>query len=149
MRLFQIWLTPRTHDGEPRWKQRRFNFDQASNGFVIFASGASADVDAGALHINADARRLHAKMCSGESHAYRMVQGTRIYLVPTTGRVRVNDVCLAARDGAAIVDENSLMITASTRRPSRCSKRVRYSSALRPNCRHCRSWTEQLPSQAC
>lgn len=110
--LFQIWLTPRTRDGEPRWTRRSFALRQTDGGFVIVASGASADVDAGALPIDADARVLVAAMRTGQCLARALAKNAQAYLVPATGCIRVNDVGLAARDGAAVRNEAALSITA-------------------------------------
>jgi quercetin 2,3-dioxygenase len=40
------------------------------------------------------------------------IRGDRIYLVPAAGVVAVNGVRVAARDGAAVRDEDVLRITA-------------------------------------
>jgi quercetin 2,3-dioxygenase len=110
--LFQIWLTPRTLDGEPRWAHRRFDMDRRVEGFGVFASGASADIDAGALPIDADARLLAANMHAGQCLDYTLSEGAMAHLVPTAAGVQVNDVRLAARDGAAVINESALSITA-------------------------------------
>ncbi|MDR5818818.1 pirin family protein [Caballeronia sp. LZ033] len=110
--LFQIWLTPRTCDAQPRWARRSFGLGQPEAGFVIVASGASADIDAGALPIDADARLLVADMRNGQCLARALAKDAQAYLVPMTGHIRVNDVCLAPRDGAAVRNEAALSITA-------------------------------------
>jgi quercetin 2,3-dioxygenase len=112
-RLFQIWLTPRTLDGEPRWAQRRFDMDRHVEGFGVFASGASADIGVGALPIDADARRLAANMHAGKCLDCTLSEGTMAYLVPTAAGIQVNDVRLAARDGAALINESALSIAAA------------------------------------
>ena len=73
------------------------------------ASGDPAD---GALSINADARVLGATLRAGESLTYDLASGRRAYLVPAVGEVEVNGEALNARDGAAIVDEKTVTITA-------------------------------------
>jgi hypothetical protein len=92
--------------------QRRLNIDQHVEGFGVFASGASADIEAGALPIDSDARLLAANMHAGQCLDCTLSEGAMAYLVPTAGGIQVNDVRLAARDGAAVTNESALSITA-------------------------------------
>jgi len=108
--LFQIWIAPKAPGGEPRWSSRRFPRAGRSGRLVVLASGYQQDRDA--LLIRADARILGATMIAGECIAYRLGEARRGYLVPSTGRVDVNGVRLAARDGALIRDEADLTLTA-------------------------------------
>ncbi|ACC73716.1 pirin family protein [Paraburkholderia phymatum] len=110
--LFQIWLSPRSRDGEPRWAMRRFDLDARRGRLIVLASGRAADVHAGALAINATARVLGATMLAGETLTYALPDGASAYLVTTTGRVDVNDVRLAVRDGVACISERTLTIRA-------------------------------------
>jgi hypothetical protein len=80
-----------------------------SGKFQVLASGDPAD---DALTINADARVLGATLKAGESLTYDLAAGRRAYLVPAVGEVDVNGVTLNARDGAGIVDEPTITITA-------------------------------------
>jgi hypothetical protein len=49
---------------------------------------------------------------AGETLDYALAPGRRAYLVPARGSVEVNGVTVGTRDGAAIVDEPALRITA-------------------------------------
>jgi redox-sensitive bicupin YhaK (pirin superfamily) len=51
-------------------------------------------------------------MMAGECIAYPLGEARRGYLVPSTGRVDVNGVRLAARDGGLIRGEADLTLTA-------------------------------------
>ena len=56
---------------------------------------------------------LGATVKAGETVEYRFSGADRVgYLVPALGKVVVNGIELAARDGAAIRDETTLRITA-------------------------------------
>ena len=77
---------------------------------AVVASGDPADQ---ALTINADAKILAATLKAGESLTYDLAPGRRAYLVPAAGQVDVNGTTLNARDGAGIVDEATLTITAA------------------------------------
>lgn len=109
-RIFQIWIVPRERGGAPAWGAKPFPKSDRSGKFVTLASGIEGDRDA--LPIRADARVLGATLSAGESVSYELAQGRHAYLVPATGAVRVGDVRINARDGAAIRDLASLTVTA-------------------------------------
>lgn len=107
--LYQIWLRPRARGGAPSWSTRRFPRDQRAGVLAVLASGYG---DADALPIDADARLLGATLRAGAVIEHRLAPGVHAYLVSTGGRARVNEVLLAARDGAAIAGETVLVIAA-------------------------------------
>ncbi|QLQ13849.1 MAG: pirin family protein [Brevundimonas sp.] len=108
--LFQIWIETDKPGSAPGWGQREFPRADRSGRFSVLASGNPAD---GALPIQADAKVLGATLKAGESLTYDLVPGRRAYLVPAVGEVEVNGVALNARDGAGIVDEPVITITAT------------------------------------
>lgn len=110
--LYQIWLRPRSTGGAPSWRTRRFPRAERNGAFTVLASGYDDDTCTGALPINADARLLGATLRAGDTIDYVLPPGRQAYLVSTTGRAGVNDVQLAARDGAAIAGESHVAITA-------------------------------------
>lgn len=107
--LFQIWIEADKRGATPGWGAKEFPKSDRSGQFSVLASG---DPDDGALTINADARVLGATLKAGESLTYSLAEGRRAYLVPAVGAVQINGVALNARDGAAIVDEAEITITA-------------------------------------
>ena len=109
--LFQIWIIPDRRGGEPGWGARRFPRGERSGAFVPLASGMDGDADA--LPIRADARVLGASVKAGEAVTYRPRSADRhLYLVPATGRVRVEDTVAKARDGIAITALDEVTVTA-------------------------------------
>ena len=113
--LFQIWIIPDERGGEPSWGARQFPKDDRAGSFVPLASNAANDDDAaqGALPIRTDARVLGATIKAGESVTYTPRDPSRhLYLVPATGKVKVEDVEAKARDGIAITEQESVTITA-------------------------------------
>lgn len=109
-RIFQIWILP-TRDGDaPAWGARPFPKGERSGKFVTLASGYENDNDA--LPIRTDARVLGATLKAGESTEYPLGADRKAYLVPATGKIRIDDVTVNARDGAAISDLEVLRITA-------------------------------------
>lgn len=109
--LFQIWIETDKPGAQPGWGQREFPKADRTGKFTVLASGDPEGDDA--LGINADARVLGATLKAGESLAYDLAPGRRAYLVPAVGTVDVNGVTLNARDGAGIVDEAAITITAT------------------------------------
>lgn len=103
-RLFQIWIIPRERGIAPRWDQRQFPKADRSGAFTVLASGYEDD---GALFINADARVLGATASAGETVQYELGEGRHAYLVPSTGRIRIDGQEFAARDGVAILGNGS------------------------------------------
>jgi redox-sensitive bicupin YhaK (pirin superfamily) len=108
--IFQIWIQPKTHGGDPSWGSRPFPKGDRAGRFVTLASGLPGDEDA--LPIRTDARVVGATLKAGETVDYELGQGRHAYLVPAVGAVEVNGVRLDARDGAAAADEAVLRITA-------------------------------------
>tara|TARA_R110002167_G_scaffold192921_5_gene395539 strand:+ start:645 stop:1340 length:696 start_codon:yes stop_codon:yes gene_type:complete len=109
--LFQIWIEADKRGAKPSWGAQTFPKSDRSGKFSVLASG---DPDDGALTINADARVLGATLGAGETLRYSLPAGRRAYLVPAVGTVEVNGVTLNARDGAAIMDEAEIVVTAGS-----------------------------------
>ena len=97
--LFQIWVHPRSAGGNPHWGEKRFPKADRAGEWVVLASGYG---DEGALPINADARVLGATLASGSKLSYEVDEGRHAYLVPATGRVRIDGHEASARDGIAL-----------------------------------------------
>jgi redox-sensitive bicupin YhaK (pirin superfamily) len=110
-KIFQIWITPDTKGDPPSWGSKPFPKGDRSGQFVALASGAEGDEDA--LPIRTNARVLGATLKTGETIEYHFADDKRFgYLVAATGSVKVNNLVLEARDGAAIHDEQRIRITA-------------------------------------
>ena len=113
--LFQIWIIPDERGGAPSWGAKQFPKGDRAGQFVPLASGTANDNDAenGALPIRTNARVLGATIKAGESVTYTPSDASRhLYLVPATGKIRIDDVEANARDGVAITQQESVTITA-------------------------------------
>ena len=110
LRLFQIWLRPRTRGGEPRWGTRRFPAADRANQFVVLASGLPGDGDA--LPLRADVRVLGATLLAGARLEHELGGLRHAYLAPARGVLEVNGRRLAVGDGIAAIDEPRLTIVA-------------------------------------
>ena len=112
-RIFQIWIIPDRRGGEPSWGARPFPRDGRAGRFVTLASGIEGDAESfGALPIRAEARVLGATVKAGETVTYDASADRHLYLVPATGKVRVGEVEVNARDGAAITGLDRIEVTA-------------------------------------
>jgi hypothetical protein len=110
LRLFQIWLRPRTHGGKPHWDTRSFPKADRANQFVVLASGWDDDSDA--LRMRADARVLGATLFAGGCLVREWTGLRHAYVAPARGIVEVNGHRLAVGDGVAASDESRLTIRA-------------------------------------
>ena len=109
-RLFQIWIIPDARGDKPSWGTRPFPKGDRAGQFVALASGMAGDDEA--LPIRTNARVLGATLQAGQTVRYATSPDRHAYLVPTQGRVRVGDVEVAARDGAAITGLAAISVTA-------------------------------------
>lgn len=108
-RIFQIWIIPDRRGGEPTWGARPFPKEARDGQFVPLASGIEGD---DALPIRAEARVLGATVKAGDTVTYEASADRHLYLVPASGKVRIGDVEVNARDGAAITDLDRIEVTA-------------------------------------
>ena len=110
LKLFQIWLLPRSGGGRPDWNSRKFPKADRAGRLVILASGDPRDVDA--LPIRADARVLGATLMPGDTVSCELAEGRYAYLAPARGVVTVNGERLETGDGVAAISERRLDIRA-------------------------------------
>ena len=108
--IFQIWIIPDARGGQPSWGTRPFPKDDRAGRFVTLASGMAGDADS--LPIRAQARVLGAAVKAGEMVTYETTPNRHLYLVPATGKVRIDQAEVNARDGAAITGIDRVQITA-------------------------------------
>jgi redox-sensitive bicupin YhaK (pirin superfamily) len=109
-RLFQIWIIPDRGGASPSWGARPFPKDDRAGRFVTLASGFPEDADA--LPIQTSARVLGATLRAGESATYETSSDRHLYLVPATGRIRIEEQTANARDGVAITGIDRFEVTA-------------------------------------
>lgn len=112
-RIFQIWIMPDRRGATPNWGAKEFPKERREAGFEVLASGRPGDAAAGALPLNVNGAVLAATLKAGQTLRQPLAEGRAAYLVPARGRITVNGQPLAARDGAGIVDEAVIEITAA------------------------------------
>jgi quercetin 2,3-dioxygenase len=108
-RLFQIWLSPARHGGDPAWGTRPFPKKDRAGRFVLLASRSGRD---GSLTIGSDADVLGAMLSSGSSTVHNLREDDKAYIVAATGTVEINGETLSPGDGAAINGERQLHVKA-------------------------------------
>ncbi|MEC3948122.1 pirin family protein [Sphingobium sp. HWE2-09] len=109
-KIFQIWIVPTKNGDAPSWGARPFPKGDRTGHFVTLASGYENDNDA--LPIRTDARIVAATLKAGESAEYPIGKDRKAYLVPATGVIKIDNVQVNARDGAAIHDVDVIRVTA-------------------------------------
>ncbi|MCW8086195.1 pirin family protein [Sabulicella glaciei] len=111
-RIFQIWIIPDVGGAKPNWGAKSFPKAGRDARFEVLAGGRPGDAAAGALPINADAAVMAATLAPGQELRFRLPEGRAAYLVPAKGSVTVNGAALNRRDGAAIRDEDEIVLVA-------------------------------------
>lgn len=112
--FLQIWIKPRAQGLPPSYEQRSFPTAASSGagaGWILLASPDGRD---GSLVIQQDARVLRAPLATGGTLHHALGQGRRAWVQVIAGSVRAGEVALEAGDGAAILDEPGLTITAQS-----------------------------------
>ena len=109
-KIFQIWIVPTRNGDAPSWGARPFPKGDRAGHFITLASGYEHDNEA--LPIRTDARIVAATLKAGESAEYPIGRNRKAYLVPATGSIKIDDVQINARDGAAIKDVDVIRVTA-------------------------------------
>jgi redox-sensitive bicupin YhaK (pirin superfamily) len=112
-KIFQIWIMPDRRGAKPNWGAKSFPKAAREAGFEVLASGRPADAGNGALPLNVDGAVMAATLKAGQTLVQPLREGRAAYLVPARGAVTVNGQKLAERDGAGIVDEQEIAITAT------------------------------------
>lgn len=108
--LFQIWIVPDRRGEQPSWGQREFPTASRDGAFEILASGTPVEDDA--LTIRTDAKVAAATLKAGQTAVWQTGAERHQYLVAPTGRISVNGVEAAARDGVAISGEDTITVEA-------------------------------------
>ncbi|QDV67938.1 Quercetin 2,3-dioxygenase [Rosistilla carotiformis] len=109
--FYQIWLQPESSGIDPSYEQKRFDDNELSNTLRLVASPDAAD---GSLLIHQDARIFLSQLDADHSVQATFAAGRHGWLQVLRGSVTLNGEALETSDGAAISDESTLVITATT-----------------------------------
>jgi redox-sensitive bicupin YhaK (pirin superfamily) len=109
--FFQIWLLPEKAGIPPGYEQKRFE-DAEKRGRLRLV--AARDGREGAITVHADAELYAGLLAAGEQTRLDLQPGRHAWVQVARGTIAVNGQTLEAGDGAAVSDETSLDVTAST-----------------------------------
>ncbi len=108
--LYQIWITPEQRGLTPGYEQRAFDAPASEGRWQLIASRDGRD---GSLTVNQDVSLWRAQLDAGRELHSELNPQRFGWLQVMTGQVELNELMLAAGDGAAISDETKLLICAS------------------------------------
>jgi redox-sensitive bicupin YhaK (pirin superfamily) len=105
--FLQIWLTPQTAGGEPRYAEKAMGEAAKANELTLLFAGKPRD---GAVGIRADADIYFGKLEAGKQLTHRSTSGRAQWLHVIEGAVSVAGETLQAGDGAAVEKAETLEI---------------------------------------
>lgn len=109
--LYQIWLYPDRRGLEPSYEQKRFPESEQRNRLRRVASPTAED---GSLTIHQDARIYLSQITTGNQVTHELADGRYAWLQVLRGSVNVNGTDLGTSDGAAVGEESTLSINATS-----------------------------------
>lgn len=109
LHFLQIWILPEKAGLEPGYEQRSFPEAERRGVLRLLVSPTG---EHGSLRIHQDAKLFGTLLSAGESVTHAIAPGRHAWLQVARGAVSLNGVELRAGDGAAVSDEERLMIEA-------------------------------------
>lgn len=110
--LLQIWILPNKKGLPPSYEQRSFP-DEGKRGKLKVI--AAADGREGAITLHQDVNLFVAILDSGEQVTHRLSPGRNVWLQVAQGKVTLNGHPLAAGDGAAVTNEQTVSVKGEER----------------------------------
>jgi redox-sensitive bicupin YhaK (pirin superfamily) len=108
--LLQIWIEPNVRGVRPSYEQTYFPPQERRGRLRLVASNDGRE---GSVTIHQDAALYAALLAPGKSVRHALPAGRHAYLHVARGAVQLNELPLAAGDGAKIADEEILEIAAT------------------------------------
>ncbi len=110
VRFLQIWIVPDEANLEPDYDQKNFSAELGDGLRLV----ASRDGREGSVAIHQDVDLYAATLKDGDTVTHDMAEGRRYWVQIAQGTVTLNGRELRRGDGAAIVDEGTLTIDATS-----------------------------------
>lgn len=107
--LYQIWIEPNARGVTPRWDAKEFPKEFVENALPVLVSGRPEHKDT-ALFIHQDAAISGGRLQKGTS--LKQAIKHQAYVLAAEGSFKINDSVLNKGDGAEIVKESEITITA-------------------------------------
>lgn len=109
--FLQIWILPETEGLQPGYEQKLFPAEEKQGKLRLVASRDRRD---GSLTIHQDVDIYAATLKEGEEVAHRPADGRKTWVQLARGSAMLNDIALQPGDGAAIADEDTIAIKATS-----------------------------------
>jgi quercetin 2,3-dioxygenase len=107
--FLQIWILPERPGLAPGYEQKTSTEAQKSGRLRLIAAPGGRD---GALAMNQDAELFATVLGANESVAHDLQNGRSAWVQVARGQIELNGQRLREGDGAAVVDEERIMLTA-------------------------------------
>jgi redox-sensitive bicupin YhaK (pirin superfamily) len=108
--LYQIWLLPDRRGLTPSYDQRAFPEEERQNKLRVVASPDGRD---GSLTIHQNAEVFLTTLGASDQVTHTLASGRHAWIQVLRGAVKLNDLDLAAGDGAAVSDESFVTLLAA------------------------------------
>lgn len=105
--FLQIWIIPQERGTPPGWDQRAFPAEERQGRLRLLVSPDGRD---GSLSIRQDAALYGALLAPGESARLPLQPGRHAWVQVARGQVRLRGATLQAGDGAALSDEEAVLL---------------------------------------
>lgn len=107
--LLQIWILPRQKGLPPGYEQIAIPEEEKRGRLRVVASLDGRD---GSVTLQQDAALLAALLAPGQSVVHEIPEGRHAWVQVARGALDLNNLSLAAGDGAAVSEESRLILTA-------------------------------------
>lgn len=108
--FFQIWILPERQGDPPGYEQKTFPDEEKRGQLRLVGSRDGRD---GSITIHQDVDLYASLLAAGESVSHRLAPGRKAWVQVARGAIEVNGAALAAGDGAAIAEEDEIILAAT------------------------------------
>jgi quercetin 2,3-dioxygenase len=108
--LLQIWILPERHGLDPGYEQKSFAEEEKKGRLRVIAAH---DAREGAVKIHQDVDLYVSLLSKGDQVEHKLAPGRHAWLQVARGEVQLDGARLKQGDGAAISEEEKLLIGAS------------------------------------
>ncbi len=109
--FLQIWIMPDRNGVEPGYEQKKLDMEAAHNGLALVAGPEAGE---SVVKIHQDARMYVSRLDAGSALEFELKPGRGVWVQVARGDLSINGRVLIEGDGAAIRDEQKLLIEAGS-----------------------------------
>lgn len=106
-RLIQIWIEPNKKDIPPSYGEKNFEEEIKTGNLVLLASSSGVN---GSIQLQQDAKVWVCKTKEPQELIYSIASGRHVWIQVVEGSLQVNGELLLKSDGAAISNEDQIVI---------------------------------------